>query len=539
MFSYKLTWVGIAAVILMGGILSAGYGGGDFWTGWLAYVVLLALSVLSLAIIWRLVIGKRLVRGLLMACVIAFLLRLSLGATLTQVLPLVGYANSQEHQSGYAFTDARIRDQQAWELATSGKPLSLAFSGKYSGDQYGGLLALSALVYRLLSPDFHRQTLILVLTSAVAAWGVIFMWKASQSWLGDQVAGLTAWVLALYPESLLLGGSQMREAFVITAVAMTFYSLTLMRGSVEKAISSNLQHKPMRLAWAGWLLIAAVILFLFQPPIALVSFALLFCLWLLDPKRRTDGKGRRSLWLAVVLGGILLVAVLVVIAVWANLPSLQGTGPLGIFSAWLQRNFEFQSYLTERASGMIQKLFDIVGKQWQWLVILIYGTAQPVLPAMVGDPQAAWIMRTIGLLRAAGWYALAPFLVYSLVATLRARDENRRPQLLFLVLTIFAWTAISALNGGADQWDTPRYRTMLLAWEALLAAWAWVWVRSSRDVWLKRILAVEAAFLLLFTEWYISRYYPGWPHLSIIPMIVLTLAVSAAILAGSWLWDRL
>ena len=47
--------------------------------------------------------------------------------------------------------DAYERDQAAWDLGHSGKPLLKAFEGNYrKADQYGGLLFLSAVVYRFL-----------------------------------------------------------------------------------------------------------------------------------------------------------------------------------------------------------------------------------------------------------------------------------------------------------------------------------------------------------------------------------------------------
>ena len=57
---------------------------------------------------------------------------------------------------------------------------------------------------------------------------------------------------------------------------------------------------------------------------------------------------------------------------------------------------------------------------------------------------AAPVMRWIGLFRALGWYALAPFLVYSVLAAFRAKDENRRFQLIFLSLAVWVWAIIAA-----------------------------------------------------------------------------------------------
>jgi hypothetical protein len=121
---------------------------------------------------------------------------------------------------------------------------------------------------------------------------------------------------------------------------------------------------------------------------------------------------------------------------------------------------------------------------------------------------------------------------------LRLKQDPRRWQLLWLSLVSWAWIAISAWNAGGDQWDNPRYRTILLAWLVVLAGWAWSWARQRKDTWLGRWLAVEAVFVLIFTEWYLGRYYPGFPHLDIQVMIVATLIITALILGGGWAWDH-
>jgi len=94
------------------------------------------------------------------------------------------------------------------------------------------------------------------------------------------------------------------------------------------------------------------------------------------------------------------------------------------------------------------------------------------------------------------------------------------------------------LNAGADQWDNPRYRAILLVWQVILAAWALQWARSRKDAWLWRWLAVEVVFVGMFTEWYLGRYYPGFIHLDIKIMSLLTLLICALILLVSYLWDK-
>lgn len=530
MIRSKLFWLLVMAIVLLGAILAAGNGEAAWLKGWLSYSFLLGLVTAILYVTWRLVIGRQIDRSLLFAVVIALLLRLWVGTALTQLLPVIGYSDSQEHQAGYAFTDAYLRDEQAWQLANSESTLDSAFSGQYSSDQYGGMLFLEAFLYRTFSLDTHRQMLVLTLTAGAAAWGVIFLWKASHEWFGRRIAQAAAWLFALYPESVLLGSSQMREAFVISAIAIMFYSLTRMHAGEKKTKGS--------LSWLGWLALCAVILILIQPPILIVALLLLSVLWLLDPQRRFSKNMGKSVMIGVILMVLLCIALLVAASTWANLPSLRDVGVLRIFTDWLVNNFNFQSYLTERASGMFQKLIESVGEQWTWLVVMVYGIAQPVLPAMVGDPDAAAIMRLIGFLRAAGWYLLAPFLVYGMLAAIRVRGENRRAQLIIMSVMIWGWAIIAAFNGGADQWDTPRYRTLLLACQVLIAAWAWNWARLKRDAWLGRWLAIEGIFIAMFTEWYASRYYTNLPHFDIFLMIAITLLLTLMILVGGWWIDR-
>ena len=91
-------------------------------------------------------------------------------------LPAVGY-DEDPTNAGYLYLDAYRRDGDAWRLAESGEPLGMAFQEEFTTDQYGGLLSLSAAVYRVFSPDGHRPLLILILTSFAAAAGLPFLWQ--------------------------------------------------------------------------------------------------------------------------------------------------------------------------------------------------------------------------------------------------------------------------------------------------------------------------------------------------------------------------
>jgi hypothetical protein len=283
--------------------------------------------------------------------------------------------------------------------------------------------------------------------------------------------------------------------------------------------------------WLVWLALAAFILFFIHPPSGLAALVLLLLIWLLDPHRKVSP--RRLL----VFSGLLVVAVLIVAYFWTNLPSLQDAGPGNIILTWLQNNFNYQSHLLERASGVIQKMLQDTAGQFKLLIVLGYGLAQPVLPAAIVEP-GAWIWKLIGIPRALGWYLLAPLLGYALIASFRAKENDRRGQLVTLSLAIWVWILIAAAAGGGDQWDNGRYRIYFISLEAVLAAWAWTWARARKDAWLARIFLVEAAFVSVFTLWYLGRYVASAIHLTIWTSIALALVLGAAALAGSWLWEQ-
>ncbi len=504
----------IAGVLALGAVLALLDREGAWLRGWLAYSLLLGLGAALFAWAQNLVQADAWVTQ---AAVAAFGLRLAIGVTLAGLLPQFGYVDNQVHENGYFFYDAFLRDREAWQLASSNDPLYAAFGETYSGDQYGGTLAVTATIYRTLSPDAHRPNLILTISAAAAALGVLFLWKAVQTWFEPPIPILSAWLLALYPEGVLLGASQMREAILIPAVAMSFYGLTALYGS-------SLRRSP-------WILVAALVLLAISPPVALANFGFLFVIWLLDPEQRSTWK-RALLYAAGLLAGLTIV-----IAVLSQLPSLERAGPLKVLLEWFQYNFGFQSYLLERSSGWVQKLIDEAGDRWQILIVTAYGFARPVLPAQLVVPGAA-LMRVVGVARGLGWYLLAPLLIYGVTAVWRARSLHRRRQLVWMTVGIFVWIIVAALVAGGDQWDNPRYRAIFLPWQAVLAAWAWIWARARRDAWLTRWLAIEGLFVLLFTEWYISRYYPVIGRLNFWVMVAVILGGSAAILLVGWIRDR-
>ena len=155
---------------------------------------------------------------------LAFILRLGSGVFLTIILPTAGYDN-EEQQAGYLLYDAYSRDSQAWTLATSSEPLMTAFQNQFDSDQYGGLLSLSAAVYRYLSPDVHRPLLILILAAFAGAVGIPFLYKAVKERWGKRPALIAGWIMVLYPESIMLGGSEMREPFLLALISILFWAV--------------------------------------------------------------------------------------------------------------------------------------------------------------------------------------------------------------------------------------------------------------------------------------------------------------------------
>ena len=82
---------------------------------------------------------------------------------------------------------------------------------------------MSAFIYRYLSPDAHRPLMLVLVSAFMAALGLPFLWKAvSQQW-GDKVAVASGWIYALYPESVLLGGSAMREPYLMAFSAFALW----------------------------------------------------------------------------------------------------------------------------------------------------------------------------------------------------------------------------------------------------------------------------------------------------------------------------
>ncbi len=473
--------------------------------GFSAGTLLLSLAaVLGLYAAWRWAGAERAL-GWMMAA--AFVLRLAAGLGLAMALPVHGY-DVEPSRAGYLFPDAYERDTLAWELASSGQPVWKAFGDEMRVDQYGGLLALSAAVYRYLSPDLHRPALIILLAAAVSALGLAFFWKALVPGPGEpsgwsrEAALFGGWLYALYPENVLLGGAQMREPFIHGLSAAAFWAVRAWPESRRPAVISLI---------AGLAGLAVI-----SSRVAVIVVAVLLLWFWLEHGRVPQTAARRAL---LVGAGVVFAAGL----------TYYGAG-------WLSEAAGWDAVLTERSSGWVQLIVDTVGDRFRVPVVTLIGLTQPMLPGALIEP-AAPLARWLSILRGAGWYFLIPLLLYAPFAALTARPEDRRAALGLAAINL-VWVVVASYRAGGDMWDNPRYRTHLMVWTALLAGWAWSQARARRSAWLVRWYGVIGIFLVVTLRWYLSRYTAWKSSLSLIEFLALTAGLSALLLAGGWGWDR-
>ncbi len=499
---------------------------GDRWAGWLLFSLLFLGVLYSLRAVafWAADLSRQpsAVSSLLALLYLAFFLRLAFGVALYMGLPIGGHPNPQ-HQAGYIFFDSHRRDLQAWELAQSEAPLWNAFNKNFYSDQYGGLLALLTLLYRYLSPDAHRPLLPVLFGAWVATLGAAFLWKASTHKWDQRLARLATWIYALYPESLLLGSAQMREPFLMAFVTITMAGWVLAH---ERPTPTGPAKTTEREGWL-WLLLGLLGMLIVSPAIALLTLILIAgWMWVTQEHRQLS-------WVMLAAAIVIFLAGVYLLAWGLERDQPFGSSPFGTILTWSRQAIRWDTYQLVRGSGWVQKLFQEMPEELHPLFVILYGTTQPVLPSAFIEPTVP-LLRALHIVRALGWYALVPLLFYAPFAILRVeRDASRRLWIWLLVIT-WIWILLCALRGGADVWDNPRYRVILIGVQAWVAAFAWL----HRDRWLGRWLAAEAIFLIFFTQWYISRYYRLGPQLPFGLMILLIVLLAVGVFVGDWWWKR-
>jgi len=503
--SYRYELLALAGVSLaLGAGLSAWLGSGSFLVGWVGSSLLVLVCLWAMLAAWRLAGSGR---GLAWMMAVAFVLRLGGGLLMTWQLPRLTDTDDTIYRAGFYFRDAYARDREAWTVAQSGLFFSSSFKTDFMADQYGGMLVMSALVYRVLSPDAHRIYLILILTAAAGALGLPFFWSAVRRKWGSGVALPAAWVLAVYPEGVLLGSSQMREPFVIALSAVLFWGVVTWP-----------QHKPYALAAFGAGLIG---LFLLTPPAALaITGIMLGWFFIQELGRRKGATWPWWSWLVLAVGGVVMV---------------------GVMGEWLVTSSQWDISQTLAGSERLQGLLARFPAVVKTLFVVVYGLTQPVLPAaavVIVGTDTPMILKLANFFASLGWYLLAPLLLYVVSAAWQVKDLVEKRALAWLVGASYLWLLVASARAGGDQWDNPRYRAILLVIFALLAGVAWDWARVHRDAWLGRWLGVEGVFLFFFTGWYMKRYTPVGFKLPFWEMIGVIMAISVLILGGGWALDR-
>ncbi|PWH12195.1 MAG: hypothetical protein DDG60_14225 [Anaerolineae bacterium] len=457
-------------------------------------------------------------RSVSILIVVAFLLRLGLGLFSQIGLAQVGYGSETE-RAGYLFLDAYNRDSQARALARSGEPLLKAFDEKFSSDQYGGLLWLSAFLYRYVN---ESPLLIITLTALVGSLGGWFVYRAALVLFDTRTAYLACLVFLFYPDSVLLGAAQMREPFLMTFVAIAFAGLL-------QQINPSPKPKERMAGWL-WILLALIGMVFLSPGIALITMVT-FSGWVFFSSQE-----RRIPWQAIVISiGLFVIALTALAASWETLVTAPKGGALGIVGTWARETIKWNADVLKRSSGIVQLLFETLPRGLALPFVTVYGILQPVLPAALIEPgNPFW--QGLGILRALGWYLLLPFAAYALFSAGNLNKSQHRRNMLWLALVVWGWIVIAAMRGGGDQWDNPRYRVILLAFLAITSAQAFYALKTR---WFWRIVWVEAIILLVFTHWYAWRYLKIGFNLGIRNTLLLALSAALLLVGGDWLWQRL
>jgi len=372
--------------------------------------------------------------------------------------------------------------------------------------------------------------------------GIPFFWKSVNKVFGEKVAWVSAWIFALYPESILLGAAIMREPYLLTFSAMALYGfvfgvgeLSAPKGYAPAKNASELADS--RVVSRIWLALGLLGMLLVSPAVA-IAHLIIFVGWVFFTNEQ-----RTISWKAVLVFAIVFFAGLFFLSASLNRSGeFNASSPLSVVNDWLRLAVNWNVYNIYRDSGWVQELFRTMPEWLRLPFVAVYGILQPVFPAALIAPTVP-LWKMIYILRSLGWYVLLPAMILSFGAGAgfgldMKRAERSRSIILWLALLSWTWILLAALRGGGDMWDNPRYRTILFVWQAILGGVVWVWWREMRPAWFLRVVVCEVAFLLVFTQWYINRYLHLGIKLGFPTMIALIVGLWVAII-GMGLWrDR-
>jgi 4-amino-4-deoxy-L-arabinose transferase-like glycosyltransferase len=316
--------------------------------------------------------------------------------------------------------------------------------------------------------------LVVTLGSTISGLGVLFVWGFARRLFGQKTAQWAAWGLSLYPEAVLLGSSQMREAFTIPLSAALAYFLL--------CYWQDRQRRDL-LAFFILAAVTAVISWAYLVLLFVVFFFLLVGLFL-------ENRELAKFTLPQNLG---LAAVGASLAVGA-----------AYFWRVLSRMNDFQGYLTESASGVMQAVFSRLPEFLHIPFMVGYGVLRPLLPAAILEQGDSVLWRWVGIWRSVGWTMLLALLVLVTIQVLRKHLWLKPVGML--VISNWLMALVSAYRAGGDMWDNPRYRAGFSVFQIVLAVWAFLQQRRDRDPIFRRLLIFIFIQMVWLFIWYIPRY---------------------------------
>jgi hypothetical protein len=485
--------------------------------GWFAYTIVLGLGLILILLTWRWIQPEKPPSVVLTATLIALSIRILVGLVLIRALPVYGYDQNAQN-AGYVYFDAYKRDTDAWDRARSDQPLLNAFTNPKVSDQYGGTLFYSAGIYRYLSPDAHRPLLVTSVNATLAVLGMLFAWTFVSHYFGKTAGIISVWLMALYPESVLLGASQMREPFLITALAAALWAYALW--TEDQGRKS--------------LILALVILFItlpISPPFILVLLVTIGLVWIWERKMNL----RRVA--PIMIFGLALAFFSIYFAArsWGALEGISGSLWQIILGWWEHTGGTWRINLVTDQSLNLDVLLTQIPTWSQIPFLVIFGLAQPFLPAALFAPGAV-IWRVIGILRSVGWFFFIPFLAYAPILAIRKRRQVKLGT--FFAFYIWITALIASYRAPSYQWDNPRYRVVYLVMQVALVGWVWVKSREDKDPWVARLGWALMGFCLVLSHWYLGRFLDT-PSLSLPMTMIAALGIAAIILVAGLLRDYL
>lgn len=510
----KIAAVFTLAGIAIGALVSRLMTPQQFLQSWAVTALVLVFCFAGLFLLWRKAGSARLLGWMIG---VAFLLRLALGVGLMQLLPAFGYDTDQQN-AGFVYTDPYRREMQAVDLARSDTPIYEVLTGKYPTDRYGGYLALSVFMHRVVGGGEYFPQLMLILSAFAAAAGLPFLWLALDLLRRPGWRKFAGWGYVFFPQAVLLGSTQMREPYLIALVAVVFWA------------GLEWQQHGLKNAWY-WLAAALVAMLLISPGIA-VMVVLVTGVWIwLDSSRRA-----LPWWIIPIVFLVVSLGVVAFAYGVARGQHFAKDSPFEVLRNWFVNSAEWDFSLTKGASGQLTYQLQSLPEWVQILFILVYGILQPVLPAAIMD-QAAPIWSVINIYLALGWNLMLPVLAYGTAAVFFEKEVRGRLKVLWLAGVTWFWILLCSARAGGDQWDNPRYRTILLVFLLIFCAWSWDHAKVKRLRWFRRVCLVMAIYIGFFMQWYAARIYGVTHKLPFYVMLGLILAASAVVIVGGWVID--